>query len=285
MNTKRVNAAADVICRAMKQGKALPVGWAAALESACLLQSPESAAEQVELRETLERRTELLRDVQKIARNRTAEARGRQAYGDRLKAENAEMQAELHETRKEVRAIRSWISENTPFSGAVPGQVLRTLAWLHGSYHSYRSQVEKQYAKDQETLAQLRQLERQISELESERHSTNEALSKAVERLAELEAAAAKVAEFCADRASYITSIRNCHPDNSHDYDRWQGHAAARRQLSQLLGLPVGWPAEDTAKPHPSEGELAEQRHLVDPLDHSFEALVLPHPTDAGSAL
>ncbi|MFG3349558.1 hypothetical protein ACGF1Z_31430 [Streptomyces sp. NPDC048018] len=46
MNTKRVNAAADVICRARKQGKALPAGWAAALESACLLQSPDTADEQ-----------------------------------------------------------------------------------------------------------------------------------------------------------------------------------------------------------------------------------------------
>jgi len=63
---------------------------------------------------------------------------------------------------------------------------------------------------------------------------------------------------------------------------------------------------------HPSEGELAEQRHLMDPLDHTLEALAprttdvspqvqqlrdllagqraavetpLPHPTDAGSAL
>lgn len=64
-------------------------------------------------------------------------------------------------------------------------------------------------------------------------------------RVAKLEAAAEKVAAFCAQRAEYVTSLVNCNPDNGHDYDRWQGHAAARRQLSQLLGLPVGWPAED----------------------------------------
>ncbi|WP_405824225.1 hypothetical protein OG705_29175 [Streptomyces sp. NBC_00838] len=53
MNTKRVTAAADVICAAMKSGKAKPLSWAAALESACLLQSPESAAEVASVREAL----------------------------------------------------------------------------------------------------------------------------------------------------------------------------------------------------------------------------------------
>lgn len=66
-------------------------------------------------------------------------------------------------------------------------------------------------------------------------------------RIAELEKREAVVAEFVAARAEYITSIRNCHPDNAHDYDRWQGHAAARRQLAELLGLPVAWPVEAPA--------------------------------------
>ncbi|MFI0897712.1 hypothetical protein [Streptomyces sp. NPDC020983] len=64
-------------------------------------------------------------------------------------------------------------------------------------------------------------------------------------RVAELEAPAAKVAEFVAERAEYITAIRNCHPDNARDYYRWQGHAEARRRLARDLGLPVAWPAED----------------------------------------
>ncbi|WP_405611186.1 hypothetical protein [Streptomyces sp. NBC_01508] len=50
MNVKRVSAAADVICAAMKNGKALPLSWAAALESAGLLQSPESADELQQLK-------------------------------------------------------------------------------------------------------------------------------------------------------------------------------------------------------------------------------------------
>lgn len=43
------------------------------------------------------------------------------------------------------------------------------------------------------------------------------------------------VADFCAERERYITSINNCAPDNYHDYYRWQGHAEARRQLAQRL--------------------------------------------------
>lgn len=53
-----------------------------------------------------------------------------------------------------------------------------------------------------------------------------------------------KVEGFCAERANVITAILNCHPDNAHDYNRWQGHAESRRQLSQSLGIPVAWPAK-----------------------------------------
>lgn len=57
----------------------------------------------------------------------------------------------------------------------------------------------------------------------------------------------ARVREFCEERAQFITAINNCHPDNTLDYYRWQGGAEARRQLSERLGLPVAWPAEDKA--------------------------------------
>ncbi|KFG08133.1 hypothetical protein [Streptomyces scabiei] len=103
----------------------------------------------------------------------------------------------------------------------------------------------------QEQRDELERLRSEVAALRAERHSTNESLSKAAEqlradrdRIAELEKREAVVAEFVAARAEYITSIRNCHPDNGHDYDRWQGHAAARRQLAELLGLPVAWPTE-----------------------------------------
>ncbi|WP_060888693.1 hypothetical protein [Streptomyces scabiei] len=91
----------------------------------------------------------------------------------------------------------------------------------------------------------------EIAALKAERHTTNEALSDAAEqlrvdrdRIAELEKRDAIVAEFVAARAEVITAIRNCHPDNGHDYDRWQGHAESRRQLAESLGLPVAWPPE-----------------------------------------
>lgn len=57
----------------------------------------------------------------------------------------------------------------------------------------------------------------------------------------------AKVAAYCAQRAEYVDNLRNANPNADHDYYRWTGHAEARRQLSELLGLPVGWPAEDKA--------------------------------------
>jgi hypothetical protein len=109
------------------------------------------------------------------------------------------------------------------------------------------------YAAYQKSAAETgRAMRAEIDRLQAERHATNEALDEAIkairakdQRIAELEKAAAEVTEFVAARAEYITSIRNCHPDNAHDYDRWQGHAEARRQLAQKLGLPVAWP-EDT---------------------------------------
>lgn len=64
-----------------------------------------------------------------------------------------------------------------------------------------------------------------------------------LQALANLATRDATVREFCADRAEYITAINNCHPDNVVDYWRWNGHAEARRQLSERLGLPTAWPA------------------------------------------
>ncbi|MFF7130047.1 hypothetical protein [Streptomyces sp. NPDC008240] len=50
MNTRRVNAAADVIARAMENGRQVPAAMAMALESAQMLMSPEQAAELEALR-------------------------------------------------------------------------------------------------------------------------------------------------------------------------------------------------------------------------------------------
>ncbi|MET8297432.1 hypothetical protein ABZW02_25740 [Streptomyces sp. NPDC005180] len=79
-------------------------------------------------------------------------------------------------------------------------------------------------------------------------------------RVTELEAVTVTVTGFCAQRAEYVTNLRNCNPNADHDYYRWSGHAAARRQLSQLLGLPVGWPNEEnpTAVAEPIVGTTRE---------------------------
>lgn len=51
--TRAIQAAADVICRAMKQGKSVPTSLAFALDAAGMLQSPEAAAEVARLRARL----------------------------------------------------------------------------------------------------------------------------------------------------------------------------------------------------------------------------------------
>ena len=146
-------------------------------------------------------------------------------------------------------------------------------AWLHGAAYDLASQAafaleSAQLLQSPETAAQsavsakaVQLAEDSVAELRRE-HEENARLR---ERIAELEQQASLVSEFVAARAEYITAIRNCHPDNGHDYDRWQGHAAARRQLAEVLALPVAWPPEDSASVKKSADKLA--RLLEDPHD------------------
>lgn len=71
------------------------------------------------------------------------------------------------------------------------------------------------------------------------------------EQVAALTAQMAIVEAFCAERAEIVRSARQTHSDS--DYDRWNGHAEARRALAERLGLPVAGPAEDKQE----DGELA----------------------------
>lgn len=67
------------------------------------------------------------------------------------------------------------------------------------------------------------------------------------------------VVDFCAERAEYVRTLRQC-TDDSPDYHRWQGHAESRRQLSERLGLPVAWPAEDKRQTAEAQATSAQPR-------------------------
>ncbi|NUO42449.1 MAG: hypothetical protein HOV82_10455 [Streptomyces sp.] len=114
MNAKRVNAAAGVIHASQVKGKQTATGLAADLEAACMLQSPETAAEQVELRAMLEKRTELLRVVQATARRLRKEADGRKAFGDQLKAENAGLRDLNRKLVEQAREARAYVTAMRP---------------------------------------------------------------------------------------------------------------------------------------------------------------------------
>ncbi len=71
-----------------------------------------------------------------------------------------------------------------------------------------------------------------IAELETEARNMSEGL-KSFLRVIDV------ASEFVNERPEYVTACRNAHPDNAHDYYRWQGGAEARRQLAQRLGWTV----------------------------------------------
>ncbi|MYT24589.1 hypothetical protein GTW69_30650 [Streptomyces sp. SID7760] len=187
MNTNLVNTAAGVIHAAMEQGRATAASLAYALESAQLLQSPETAAELARLRAD--------RDAFRDQRNGAFQANERlisqaqESAEAKLRAENATRTAQ-----REIARLRA--------------------------------------------------------------------------RVAELEAAAEKVAAFCAERAEYVTNLRDC-VDADGTYYRWTGHAAARRELSKTLGLPVGWPSEDAPVIAAMAAAPVEDPH-DSPLHHAY---------------
>ncbi|MDT9688155.1 hypothetical protein Q5762_07265 [Streptomyces sp. P9(2023)] len=119
--------------------------------------------------------------------------------------------------------------------------------------------------------AELVALRARVAELEAERHATNEALSDAAE---ELRARRDRIAELETLKPAPIQTCRTC--GAGYDY----GQPCSTCKFHGLMA------AAQAARYH--EGELAEQRHLVDPLDHALEALA-PRTTTtieiSGSAL
>ncbi|MFB7605221.1 hypothetical protein [Streptomyces gardneri] len=123
------------------------------------------------------------------------------------------------------------------------------VAWLLKKSHEYGKSNRENRAKAEAVWRMADKLSRGAVRPDGAQAELAEQAADEVDqlraRVAELEAAAEKVAGFCAQRAEYVTNLRECSPTNKRDYYRWSGHAEARRQLSQLLGLPVGWPIED----------------------------------------
>ncbi|WP_445524750.1 hypothetical protein [Streptomyces cyslabdanicus] len=102
MNTRLVNTAAKVIAAAMEQGKRIPATLAMALESAQLLQSPETVAEHVQAKEYLTgARLSLWEEEQDNARLRLALASAKRGRRE-LRSRVAELEARLAEAERPV---------------------------------------------------------------------------------------------------------------------------------------------------------------------------------------
>jgi hypothetical protein len=91
----------------------------------------------------------------------------------------------------------------------------------------------------EEMLASLTELIAQtvpedvIEMLQAALDERDEAIRVAAEQRTELDALRGLVDEFCGEREQYITAIKNGPRGRRAEYHRWQGHAEARRQLSE----------------------------------------------------
>lgn len=172
MNTKLVNSVAGVVLAAMEQDRTA-AGIALALESAQLLMSPETAAELVGLRARLA-------DVHRMPQDNLTPAEVRLAqYGERTK---------------------TW-STATHDSGAAKA--------LYEIACALRDTLEE--TRDQRNAARLKVmgLESRVTELLTERHSTNEALDDAAKALREQRDRIAELERLIAEApTSYVLMDR-----------------------------------------------------------------------------
>ena len=133
MNTRLVNTAADVILRALTQNRTA-AGIALALESAQLLQSPETAAESAHYRAAFEAqrsRAETLDRLLRTAQDRVAELEAalytEQAHGrtfleqrDAHAQELLKLRPALREAQARVAALEARLAEYNRPTGAYP---------------------------------------------------------------------------------------------------------------------------------------------------------------------
>ncbi|MFB6809462.1 hypothetical protein [Streptomyces sp. NPDC056387] len=158
MNTQLVNAAAGVIHAAMEQGRSLPQALAYALESAQLLQSPESAAELARLRAQVAEQTPGLTEQAALLAEMIGDVQPARVTVLLSLGEAVRDQREHDHSQRE-----DWHCTNlVAFMGERMGPVLRRLL---------------------NSEAKAAQLSARVAELEAERHATNEALSDAAEQL------------------------------------------------------------------------------------------------------
>ncbi|XUM01273.1 hypothetical protein ACQ86F_31855 [Streptomyces venezuelae ATCC 10712] len=188
-----------------------------------------------------------------------------------------------------MSATRTWLMAR--LTGALVPQERAEL-----ELDAYRDEVRT------EDAAEIAALRSQLAELLAERHSTNEALDDAVkglrvqrDRIAELEAepfawAVELDAKSLDNFLGALNTLTEHEPqdeavDRIHELLRSYREAVAVEDDQEPDVDGAGrtyaeyYPA---ARPHPTAGALAEQRHLLDPLDHVLEALA-PH-TNAWSA-
>ncbi|MFJ3097406.1 hypothetical protein [Streptomyces hydrogenans] len=168
MNAKRIKAAEGVVLAALVGSDSSAAGIAAALEAACLLQSPESAAELTRLRSLMNSQPPELTEEQ------------RDALSD---AGNRALNDHYHE---DLCHCREW-PESCATRNYFPGM------WDTAAFDIGIGAVLGLWESMRTNAAAAR-----VAELEAERHSTNEALDDAVaalrvqrDRIAELEAALA----------------------------------------------------------------------------------------------
>lgn len=216
MNAKRVAAAEGVILAALKT-RQTAAGIAVALESACLLQSPESASELAALRGRVAAAAGLDDDRLALIRKR------------RTHCEAVQFEAE------DERPLHNWGPSDHP-----------------GREMCQRCTTMREWAEEPDTdegvlLAVVDRLRAQVAELEAERASI--------------------VAERDAQIIAWLGK-------KAHEYGVSNRESRAKaeavwRMADKLSRGAVRPPASHKA----TAGELAEQRHLMDPLDHALEAL------------
>ncbi|HZF92021.1 hypothetical protein [Streptomyces sp.] len=215
--------AETVIAAAMRQGHTAPAMLAEALESAQLLQAPETAAE-------LERLRARLTDVHRIPQDNLTPAEVRLAqYGERTKAWSTAtydsgtekalheiacaLQSTLEETRDQRNAARLRVIELEEQRDRRRARLValqNDALNMRGSLAPNGEDRKVPFPLGETLAPAVDWLINRVAELETERHTTNEALSDAAEqlrvdrdRIARLEKAAvegrAALASFCHD--------------------------------------------------------------------------------------